>query len=111
MKLLIDSFSLFPCLCISMLGRNQKLKSKVVFILLIHTTTTIFKHTYKQTYSHTFSPLKKISLLKFLFLFYILEKCLFFYRHLCRGHQDFLDSVMGNFLIFITFFYIVYENF
>ena len=40
-KLLIDIFSLFPCLCVSMLSRNQKLKSKVIFIVLIilHTTT------------------------------------------------------------------------
>ena len=47
-KLLINSFSLFLCLCIhtvEKLGRNKKFKSKVVIIVLIYTTTTVGKIT------------------------------------------------------------------
>ena len=42
-KLLIGSFCLLPCWCVSpvwKLGRNKRFKSKITFIVLINTTTT-----------------------------------------------------------------------
>ena len=46
-KLLIDSFSLFPCLCVSMMFESlieKKFKSKGGFIVLIYTPTTVVKY-------------------------------------------------------------------
>ena len=35
------TFTLFPCICASMLFRNQNWNQKIVFIVVIYTTTTV----------------------------------------------------------------------